>query len=298
MDFTDIWLCRGRSKRLPFLPMLALVTAMLMAAPSGAAARTVLLVTTTTGFRHDSIETAEKVIERLGRSSGAFEVDLASVPPPAKPGPAPTPEQSASSDAQQAAYLSKVRAVLAEKMNTTALKRYDAIIFASTTGDLPLPDADAFVRWVRDGGAFIGIHSASDTLHGIRPYVEMLGGEFDYHREQVAIEAINRDQAHPATRHLGKTWNLDGRPEEIYIFKNYRPEAVHELLVLDHHPNTGEAGHFALAWCRPFGRGRVFYTALGHNEHLWTMPAFQQHVLGGISWALNLDEPSAALKAR
>ena len=255
-------------KRHSFLPMLALVATVLAASPSGAAPRKVLLVTTTMGYRHSSIETAEKVIGSLGRSSGAFEVDLAGAP-----------------------------ATLAEKMNATALKRYDAIIFANTTGELPLPDADAFIRWVREGGAFIGIHSASDTLHDLRPYIEMLGGEFDYHREQVAIEAINQDRAHPATRHLGQTWNLDGRPEEIYVFKNYRPEAVHELLVLDRHPNTGVAGHFGLAWCRTFGRGRVFYTTLGHNEHLWAMPAFQQHVLGGISWALNLEERSTESKA-
>jgi len=73
-----------------------------------------------------------------------------------------------------------------------------------------------------------------------------------------------------------------------YVLKNYQPARVHELLVLDRHPNTREPGHFPISWCRDFGKGRVFYTALGHNEHVWLMPAFQSHVLGGIEWALGL----------
>jgi hypothetical protein len=190
--------------------------------------------------------------------------------------------------ADQVAYEGKVRAVLADKLAPEALKRYDGIVFANTTGDLPLPDKDALIRWVREGGAFIGMHSASDTLHGYRPYVEMLGGEFEEHREQVAIEAINADAAHPATAHLGPRWNLEGRPEEIYLFKNYAASSVHELLVLNKHPNSGQPGHYPIAWCRELGQGRVFYTALGHNEYVWEMPAFQRHVLGGIEWALRI----------
>ncbi|MBW8845436.1 MAG: ThuA domain-containing protein [Burkholderiales bacterium] len=241
-----------------------------MAAPP----KRILVVTTTLGYRHSSIETAERVLASLGQSSGAYEVELAAVAP--------------AGDAESDAYKEQVRAMLERKLNPTALKRYDGIVFASTTGELPLPDKDAFIQWIRDGGAFIGIHSASDTLHAYRPYADMLGGEFDYHREQVSIEALNRDASHPANRQLGATWNLGGKLEEIYVLKNYQPARVHELLVLDRHPNTREPGHFPISWCRDFGKGRVFYTALGHNEHVWLMPAFQSHVLGGIEWALGL----------
>ncbi|KQY82474.1 ThuA domain-containing protein [Pelomonas sp. Root1444] len=234
-----------------------------------------LVVTTTLGFRHASIETAERVLTSLGETSGSYEVELAAV----------TPAGDAGSDA----YRQKVHAMLEGKMNAAALKRYDGIVFASTTGELPLPDKAAFIQWVRDGGAFIGIHSASDTFHAYRPYLDLLGGEFDYHREQVRIKALNRDASHSANRHLPSTWNLDGELEEIYVFKNYRPDRVHELLVLDRHPNTGAPGNFPLSWSREEGQGRVFYTALGHNEAVWQLPAFQQHVLGGIEWALKLN---------
>jgi hypothetical protein len=257
---------------------MAAIVAVGFAAPAVAEPKKVLVVTTTVGFRHSSIEAAEKVIASLGRSSGDYEVELASVKP--------LPDQKA--------YEDQVRAVLAEKLAPAALKRYDGIVFANTTGDLPLPDRDALVQWVRGGGAFIGMHSASDTLHGHRPYVEMLGGEFEEHREQVTIDAISVDAANPATAHLGPRWNLDGRQEEIYLFKNYERSSVHELLVLDKHPNTGQPGHHPIAWCREFGQGRVFYTALGHNEYVWEMPAFQRHVLGGIEWALRVTTPGKA----
>lgn len=233
-----------------------------------------LIVTTTMGFRHSSIETAERVLASLGQSSGSFDVELAAV----------TPVEGAAA----AVYAEQVRTMLERKLNPAALKRYDGIVFASTTGELPLPDKEAFIQWIRDGGAFIGIHSATDTLHAYRPYIDMLGGEFDYHREQVSIEALNRDASHPANRHLPATWTLDGKLEEIYVFKNHDPAGVHDLLVLDRHPNTHAPGHFPISWCRNFGKGRVFYTALGHNEHVWLMPAFQSHVLGGIAWALGL----------
>lgn len=276
---------RPRAARLARRMLAAGVTALalatiVMTTPAQASPKRVLLVTVATEYRHSAIETAERTLAELGRSSGRFEVELASVAPPsaasgAEPGAA-----------ERAAHLEQIRAVLAEKMHPAALRRYDAVVFANTTGDLPLPDRDAFVQWVKDGGAFIGIHSASDTLHGHRPYIEMLGGEFDHHREPAPFNGINADPGHPATRHLGPAWTLEGRREEIYLFRNYRREAVHELLVLDRHPNTGAPGHFPVSWCRSFGRGRVFYTALGHHEYVWEMPAFRQHLLGGITWAL------------
>lgn len=258
-----------------------------------AAPKKVLLVTTTTGFRHSSIETAEKVIAEVGKSSGVFDVELAAVTPPKNPGRNATEEQKAAFKTEEAAYKEKIKTVLAEKMSPAALKKYDGIIFANTTGDLPLPDKDAFMQWIKDGGAFIGMHSATDTFHGYRPFIEMIGGEFDYHREQVVIEAINKDAAHPANAHLGATWNLQGKKEEIYVFKNYLQKSVRELLVLNQHPNTKAPGNYGVSWCREFGKGKVFYTSLGHNEYVWEMPEYQKHILGGIEWTLGLKKGSA-----
>ncbi len=129
----------------------------------------------------------------------------------------------------------------------------------------------------------------------------MLGGEFAHHGPQVSVECLNEDPSHPANAALGKTWTI--QQEEIYQFKNYDPAKVHDLLIMDKHPEHKEtAGHFPVSWCKNYGSGKVFYTSLGHREDIWdadpTMKdrkndpsiskAYQQHVLGGIEWALGL----------
>jgi type 1 glutamine amidotransferase len=194
-----------------------------------------------------------------------------------------------------------VRAVLAEKLSPAALQRYDGVVFLNTTGDLPIPDPEAFYKWIEEGHAFIGMHAAADTLHGDSRYARMLGGEFASHGAQVEVNVINADTAHPVTARLGNKLNLF---EEVYLFKNYDASKVHDLLVMDEHPNTEEPGHYPVAWVKTVGKGRVFYTSLGHREDIWdpswTDPAgkrenppevaqaYQQLLLNGIRWTLGL----------
>src|SRR3954470_21741894 len=98
----------------------ALGCALCLAPAAQAAAKKVLVVTVTKGFRHSSIATAEKVLGELAKSSGAFEVDYA-----------------------------RTDDDIAAKMTADALKKYDGVIFANTTGDLPLPDKEAFLEWIK-----------------------------------------------------------------------------------------------------------------------------------------------------
>ncbi len=183
----------------------------------------------------------------------------------------------------------------------------DAVIFANTTGDLPLPDKQGFIDWVKEGHAFIAMHSGSDTFHNFKPYLEMLGGEFETHGAQVSVDAVNRDKNHPATKHLGDKFTVY---DEIYIIKSYTPKNVHELLSLDAHPNSKQPGHYAISWCKEFGKGKVFYTSLGHREDVWdpldknrkntpeVSQAYRKHVLGGIKWALGLEKGDATPQAK
>ena len=93
----------------------------------------------------------------------------------------------------------------------------------------------------------------------------MLGGEFKSHGAQVGVDLLNVDPANPATRHLptrASSWPV----KEIYLFKNYDAGRVHELLVLDKHPNDRTPGRYPIAWTRDYGKGRVFYTTLGHRK--------------------------------
>ena len=236
---------------------------------SAQAQKKLLVVTVTKGFRHSSIATAEKVLGQLAeKSGGAFTVDYVR-----------TDEE------------------MAGKMTAEALKGYDGFIFANTTGDLPLPDKDAFIAAINSGKGFVGMHSCSDTFHVYRPFIEMLGGEFQTHGAQVGVECLVQDAKHPAVRHFGEAYCI--QQEEIYLMKSYDPKRVHELLMLDKHPNQKKtAGRFPISWCRKQGQGNVFYTSLGHNESVWENAAYQQHILGGIKWSLGLEPGDAEPQAR
>jgi len=79
--------------------------------------------------------------------------------------------------------------------------------------------------------------------------------------------------------------------DEIYTHKNWSRDKTHVLLRLDNGTVDLAKGNrddndFAMAWCHPFGQGRVFYTALGHAEPTWDSDLFHKHLLGGIQWAM------------
>lgn len=290
------------------------------------AKKKVLVVTVTTGFRHSSIPVAEKILEQLATESGKFTVEFVHQPEGMKGAPGrPRPGAKGESDPSYQAALKKFEAdekeykevwmpkaaAALQKLSAANLKNYDAVLFASTTGDLPLPSPQALVDWVAGGGAFIGIHAATDTFHNFAPFVAMIGGEFKTHGPQVTVECINQDPAHAACKPLPARWTVF---DEIYQFKSFSRANVHSLvslekLQLDNNAEKKETpGDYAVAWSRMHGKGRVFYTSLGHREDLWDPahtekgerknPAanakiYQQHVLGGILWALNLAPGSA-----
>ncbi|HXI50200.1 MAG TPA: ThuA domain-containing protein [Candidatus Saccharimonadales bacterium] len=315
------------SVALAFLLAAALVAG--CASPGGSKPRKVLVVTVTTGFRHSSIETAERVIEQLGRDSGAFTVDFARVTPPPAPSKPAEPKDTGDAEKLKAdrekyeAAMEKFRAddaryqpeakryaeeqkrVLAEKMSPAALQQYAGVIFANTTGDIPLPDPQGFIDWVKAGHGFAATHSGSDTFHGFKPYIEMLGGEFLTHGAQATVDCVNQDTKHAACQHLPARWTVR---DEIYLLKSFTRSSVHGLLTLEKHPNSGEPGDYPIAWCKQFGKGRVFYTSLGHREDIWdpntpanfkrqnskeVSLAYQQHLLNGIKWTLGLANGSA-----
>jgi type 1 glutamine amidotransferase len=300
----------------------------------------IVVCTVTTGFRHSSIAEAEKTLQKLADETKAYTiVDFVRQPElqvPKKPG-APkalkpdaddkakarfeqetkkfqealvkwTPEMEAAMKAAQAEFDTQVRASLA-KLSPANLnaQKIDGVIFANTTGDLPLPDRDGFIQWIKDGHAFMGMHSASDTLHPFPGYIDMLQGEFQTHQAQVPADLVAGDTAHPANAGIGAKWDI--QQEEMYLIKSQDRAKVRALWFLRHHPNdVKELGHFPVSWCRQAEKGRVFYTSLGHREDLWNddpslkdrknspelSKQYQAHILGGIKWALGLVEGSAA----
>lgn len=278
-----------------------------------AAPKKLLVVTTTTGFRHSSIPTLEKMLSQLAKDSGEFTVDFVEQPPghaaagfPKKLKADATPEEKKAFEDAETKWNASLKTAL-QKLSPESLQGYDGVVFASTTGDLPIPDPQGLLDWIKAGHAFIGIHAASDTFHGWPGYIEMLGGEFKTHGAQVGVECLNEDPAHPANAALGKSWTIS--QEEIYQFQNYDAAKVHDLLIMDKHPEHKEvAGHYPVSWCKNYGAGKVFYTSLGHREDIIDAgldlkdrknspeisKAYQAHVLGGIEWALRLK--SAAVR--
>lgn len=268
-----------------------------------AAPKKLLVVTTTLEYRHASIPTLEKMLTQLGASSGEFTVDFVQQPPgqPKAPKAGASDEEKAAFQQANDKWMASLKEAL-QKLSPESLKNYDGVVFASTTGNLPLPDPQGFLDWIKDGHAFIAIHAGSDTFHGWPAYHEMLGGEFMHHGPQVGVECINVDPSNPATAGLGKVWAIS--QEEIYQFKNYDPSKVHDLLILTKHPETGAEGHYGVSWCKSYGTGRVFYTSLGHREDIIDpdpnlkdrinsveiSKAYDAHVLGGIEWALGLKK--------
>jgi uncharacterized protein len=190
------------------------------------------------------------------------------------------------------------------------LKQYDAFFFY-TTGDLTTPGTDknppmrpggkqAFLDLIRGGKGFIGTHSAGDTFdtYGDRfdpkpqtldPYLQMLGAEFLAHDAQQKAHITVADKSFPGMASLGEGVEI---LEEWYPFRDCQPD-LHVLTILETEGMQGphyQRPPYPNTWARMHGRGRVFYTALGHREEVWNSAMYQGLLLGGISWALrNVD---------
>jgi hypothetical protein len=172
------------------------------------------------------------------------------------------------------------------------LDGFDAVFFF-TSGELAL-DATRrqnlldFVR-VR-GRGFGGAHSATDTLYQWPEYGEMIGGYFDGHPwvHEATVEV--EDPEHPATRDItaGPAFRM---VEEFYQFRAFSRDRVRVLLTLDPRsidlraPGVNRTDEdFALAWVRPYGAGRVFYTALGHFDETWRDARFARMLEGALRY--------------
>lgn len=173
------------------------------------------------------------------------------------------------------------------------LKNYDAVFFY-TTGELPLSESQKsdFLAFVRNGKGFGGSHCATDTLYKWKEYGEMIGGYFDGHPWTQKIRVIVEDQKHAATKHLGDSFIID---DEIYQFKTpYSREKLHVLMKLDmtsvKNPGKRADKDNALSWIHEYGKGRVFYTALGHRPEVWNDDRFQQHVIGGLRYMFGMEK--------
>jgi cytochrome c len=215
------------------------------------AAFRVLLFSKTTVFRHDAIGAATAALTALGAEAGYV--------------------ADATEDAS--------------RFSAAGLAPYQVVVFLLTTGDV-LNDGQqaAFEAWVRAGGGYVGVHSASDTEYDWPFYGELVGTYFaDHPAIQGATVKVERTD-HPATVTLPATW---ARTDEWYNFRtNPRPQ-VTVLATVDETTYTGGtmgADH-PVAWAHERLGGRAFYTAMGHAAEAYAEPLFRQVLAGALRWA-------------
>ncbi|MEU6006132.1 ThuA domain-containing protein [Streptomyces sp. NPDC047453] len=165
------------------------------------------------------------------------------------------------------------------------LERYAAVVFLSTSGEVLTPAGrERLAAYVERGGGFVGVHAAACTEYDWPYYGELLGARFARHPEYQPGRVLVEDPDHPATRHLPAEWAFT---DEWYDFRINPRGTVRVLARADEssYRGGGMGPDHPLVWCREQGRGRVFYTALGHASEAYADPDFRAHLRGGIEWA-------------
>lgn len=218
----------------------------------------ILVFSKTAGYVHESIPQGIDAIVKLGVENG-FDVDTT----------------------QNAAIFTE-----------DSLKKYAAVVFLSTTGDVlnQYQEAD-FERFIQAGGGYVGIHSASDTEYDWGWYGRMAGAYFLNHPgmndtfpnvQPGIIDIVDKD--HSTTEFLPERWE---RTDEWYSFKNLNND-VNVLMNIDEDSYNGGAdmGQHPMAWYHDYDGGRAFYTAFGHTKESFAEELFLQHLLKGIEYAI------------
>lgn len=211
----------------------------------------VLVFSKTAGYHHASIPDGIAAIEKIGASNN-FSVDTTTD---------------------------------ASLFTLQNLSKYKALIFVSTTGDLfDETQQQALQDYVEKGGGIIGIHAATDAEYNWPWYGLAMGAYFESHPKQQQAKLKVVDNSHPATKGLPAEWT---RFDEWYNFKNLNPD-VHVLLQLDETSYEGgkNGSNHPAAWWHDVGKGRIFYTMLGHTKESYSEPLFLQHLTGGILFVL------------
>ena len=222
------------------------------------------------GFQHDSIPYALGTLWKLGNETGLWETYIRT-----------DTELITKEDIK--------------KNNTRNLNYFDAVYFY-TTGELEMTarqkaDLLSFVR--DDGKGFIGGHSAADTFYEWPEYGDMVGAYFDLHPWHTKVRVNVEDRTFPATAHFPPQIEVT---DEIYQFKApYSRDKVRVLMSIDPASVDLKAKmvkrtdkDWALVWVKNYGKGRVFFNALGHENQIYDRPDMQKLFVEGIKWAMGM----------
>jgi len=222
------------------------------------------------GYRHEAVSHALATIERLGHESGLWDTTIRT----------------------------DTEALTKKKLeyNAKNLNDFDAVLFY-TGGELEM-DAQQkadFLSFVHDDGkGFVGVHSATITFTSWPEYGEMIGGYFDQHPwGTFDAPILVEDPSFPGMQQWPHEFVLH---DEIYQLKDYSRDKVRVLMRLDpskldlKNKNVHRTdGDFAVTWAKTYGKGRVFYSTLGHVPENWDDPRLQAMYTEAIRWAMGLS---------
>lgn len=227
------------------------------------------------GFEHDSVSNALATMWKLGHDTGLWDTFIRT----------------------------DTELVTKKKLGNNAknLDYFDAVLFY-TTGELDMNDEQkaALLSFVHeDGKGFIGVHSAIDTFYKWPAYGEMIGAYFDGHPWGVFdAPVIVEDREFPAMKHFPARFVIKDeiyQPSSLFSRKRVRVLARLDADKLDlTNPQVHRTDRdFAVAWCRDYGKGRVFYSTFGHPEEVWDRPDIQKMYLEATKWAMGLEPGDA-----
>ncbi|SFG39001.1 putative membrane-bound dehydrogenase domain-containing protein [Algoriphagus hitonicola] len=160
-------------------------------------------------------------------------------------------------------------------LNAEKLNNYDGLMIYANHDEITSEQESALKDYVEGGKALIPIHSASFCFRNSDWFVETVGGQFSRHGTgDFTAEIV--DPSHPIMEGIEEfeTW------DETYVHTSVNPD-MHILM-----ERVDEEGREPYTWTREQGKGRVFYTAYGHDERTWKKDQFQQIVANGILWAV------------
>jgi uncharacterized protein len=239
-------------------------------APSPPVRKKLLAIGEEKGYRHEAVSHALSIIERIGRETGIWDTYIRTDTEP----------------------LTKKKL----EYNAKNLNDFDAVVFY-TGGTLEMDDSQKtdFLSFIHDDGkGFIGIHSATITFTKWPEFGEMIGGYFDEHPwGTFDAPIIVEDPNFPGMSQWPREFTIK---DEIYQIKNYSRDNRRVLMRLDasklnlSNPRVHRTDKdFAVAWAKMYGKGRVFYSTLGHVTENWDDPRFQRMMTEAIKWALCLE---------
>lgn len=180
-----------------------------------------------------------------------------------------------------------------EIFTDATLRRYRALVFANTNNQVLATEAQqaALQRYIRAGGGFVGIHSAVGSMRAWPWFWSLIGGSFVRHPKLQEFTIRVVDAHHPSTAFMGGQFRWT---DEFYYLRDMPPNLhvllAGELATLDDPQKPKGEATRPLAWCHAFEGGRAWTTTLGHREEHYADPFFQNHLLGGIRWAMGMTK--------